>query len=62
MQFGMLWQARLNKERRGIGIDTYRQPIDHHVPHALFDDAGVFVMRGQRMPIGHEEKAFIFGL
>ena len=36
-------------------IDAAGQPVDHHVPDVLLDDFGRVVMRGERMPVGHEE-------
>ena len=62
MQFGMLRHARLDEQRRLRRIDTRRQPVDHHVPHAFFDHLRRIVMRGQRMPVRHEKQALVFVL
>jgi hypothetical protein len=57
MQFGMLGHFGLDEQCGMCRIDPCGQPIDHHVPHRLLDDLRIVVMRGQRVPVGHEEQA-----
>ena len=62
VQFGMLRHARLDEEMRHARIDAGRQPVDHHVPDARRDDVRLFVVGGERMPVGHEEEAVVLVL
>ena len=62
VQFGMFRHARLDEQRGLRRIDACGQPVDDHVPHALLDDLRRVVMRGQRMPVGHEKQALVLVL
>ena len=39
-----------------------RQPVDHHVPHALFDHQRAVVVGGQGVPVGDEVHAVVVRL
>ena len=58
----MLRHARLDEERGLRRIDAGGEPVDEHVPHGLLDDAGILVVRGERVPVGDEEEARILVL
>ena len=58
----MLGQTALQKERALLGIDASSEPIDHHFIHRSLNHFGVFIMRGQRMPIGHKIEALHLAL
>ena len=62
MQLGVLRHARLDEQRRLRRIDAGGQPVDHHVPYVLPDDLRIFVVRGQRMPVGDEKQALVLVL
>ena len=62
VQFGVRRDAGLDEQSGVIRIDPGGQPVHHHVPHALLDDMGFFVMGGQGVPVGHEKEAIVFGL
>ena len=57
MQFGMLRNMRLDEQLGITGVDAGSQPVDHHVPDALRDNVRLLVVRGERVPVGHEEEA-----
>ena len=61
-QLGVLGQAALDEDRRLFRVDAGGEPVDHHVVDIAFDDLAVFVMRGQRVPVGDEVEAVVFGL
>src|SRR6266849_3770784 len=62
MQFRMLRHLRLNEQRGDAGIEARRQPVDGHRPDVLLELRGILITRGERMPIGDEEKAFVLVL
>ncbi len=62
MQFGMFRHARLDEQRGLRRVDAGGQPVDDHVPHVLLDDLRGVVVRGQRVPVGHEEQALVLVL
>ena len=62
MQLGVFRHSGLNEQRGACRIDAGSQPVHHHVPHILLDDLRRVVMRGQRVPVRHEEQAFVFVL
>src|SRR5690606_38549934 len=49
--------ARLDEDGGGTGRYAGGEPVDDHVPNAVFDDLRVFVVRGERVPVGDEEEA-----
>ena len=62
MQFGMLWDFRLNKQGRRTMINARSQPIYDCGPDMLFNNLRILVMRRQRMPVGDKKHAFKFVL
>ena len=48
--------------RRVVGVDAGGEPVDHHVVDVLLDDAALFVVRRQRVPVGDEVEALELGL
>ncbi len=58
VQFGMCRHLRLQEDGRALGIEAGSQPVDHHLLQMLLQQAGVVVIGGQGMPVGHEEIAF----
>ena len=59
---GVLDDVGLKEDRGGCGIDAGRQPVDHHLAGVPLDIARVLVVRGQRVPVGDEEKAVVLEL
>ena len=57
VQLSMFGHFGLDEECGMRRIDPCCQPVDDHVPHGLLDDLRIVVMRGQRVPVGHEEQA-----
>ena len=62
VKFSVLRHPRLNEDGGGARVHPCRQPIDDRIPGVLLDVIGVFVVRGEGMPIGDEEEALIFVL
>ena len=62
MQLRVLRHVRLDEEDRLARIDACGEPVDHHVPAVLLEVRRALVVRGQRVPVGDEEKAGVFGL
>jgi len=58
VQLGVFGDLGLDENRGLVRIDSNRQPVDHHLESELGDLPRVFIMRGQRMPVGGEEQAF----
>ena len=56
----MFRHAGLDKQLGRTRIDPHGQPVDDIPPDALGNDARVFIVRGQGMPVGDKEKTFIF--
>jgi len=52
--------AGLDKDPGGARVDPGRQPVHDHVIDAVAYDLGGFVLRGQGMPVGDEEKTLVF--
>ena len=42
-----------------VWVDTYSQPVDHHVAGTFGDDRGIFVMRGERVPVRNEIETLV---
>ena len=42
-----------------VGVKARGQPVDHHVVDVALDHLTVLVVRGERMPVGHEEVALL---
>jgi hypothetical protein len=61
-QLGMLGQAALDEQRGLLGVDARGQPVHHHVVDIALDVGMVLVVRGHRMPVGHEKEAVELGL
>ena len=47
------------KMRRAVRVDADGEPVDEHLPDAVFDALGRFVVRRQRVPVGREVKALV---
>ncbi len=62
VQLGVLRHPRLDEERGIPRADPRCQPVDDHLPDALGDDTGIFVVGGQRVPVGDEEEALVLVL
>src|SRR5260370_7715003 len=58
----MFRHLRVNEQRGDAGIEARRQPVDGHRPDVLLELRGILIARGERMPIGDEEKAFVLVL
>ena len=58
----MLRHFGLDEDDGLVRIDTDGQPVDEHIPDGLLHDAGVGVVRGQSMPVGGKEEAFVLFL
>jgi hypothetical protein len=58
----VLRYPRLNKDGGGTRVNPRREPIDHRVPGVLLNVVGVFVVRGEGMPISDEEEALVLVL
>jgi hypothetical protein len=52
----------LNEQRGDAGIEAGCQPIDGHRPDIFLELRRVLEARGERMPVGDEEKAFVLVL
>ena len=61
-QLGVLGQPALDEDRRLVRVEAGGDPVDHHVVDVLLDHLAVFVVRGQRMPVGHEVEAVVLVL
>ena len=59
MQDRVIGVGGLDEDRRFIGIDPDREPIDEHLTDELPDAARVGIVRRKGMPIGDEEKAVV---
>ena len=55
-QLGMFGDARLHEQCRIARIDARRKPVDDHVARAFGNYRRIFVIGGQRVPVGDEEK------
>ena len=55
-------QAALQEDSALLGVQTGGQPVNHHFVDVLLDDLAAFVVRGQRVPVGHKVKALHLGL
>src|SRR5258708_23222051 len=62
MQFRMLRHLRLNEQRGDAGIEARRETEEGQRQDVLRELRGVLRARGERMPIGDEEKAFVLVL
>ena len=62
VQLRVLVHPGLDEQLRVAGVDARREPVDDHVPDVLADDAGFLVVRGQRVPVRHEEEALVLVL
>jgi len=62
MQLGVFDHLRLDEQGRFGRINAGRQPVDDHFPGRLLDAERIVVMRGQRVPVGNKEQAFVFML
>ncbi len=62
VQFGVFRHPRLHEQHRAARIDAGRQPVDDHVLRVFGDLLRVFVVGGQRVPVGGEEKAAVLVL
>ena len=58
-QLGVLGQAALDEDGRVVGVDAGGEPVDHHVVDVLLDDAALFVVRRERVPVGDEVEAVV---
>jgi len=57
VQLGVLGHARLHEQHRAARIDAGGEPVDDHVLRVRGHLLRVFVLGGQRVPVGGEEKA-----
>ena len=55
----MLGQTALQKQGALVGVEARGQPVDDHFEHIFFDHFAVFVVRGQRMPVGYKKVAIV---
>ena len=62
VQLRVLVHPRLDEQIRVAGVDARREPVDDHVPDAFPDDAGLFIVGGQCMPVRDEEEALVLVL
>ena len=62
VQFGVLGHLRLHEQRGDARVQSRRQPVDEHLVDEFGQLLGVFVARGQRMPVGDEEIALVLVL
>ncbi len=58
----MFGNSGLDKQGRCTGRNPGSEPVDHHVPDAVFNDLRIFVMSGQRVPVGDKKETLIFVL
>ena len=42
-----------------LGVEPGGEPVDDHVVDGLLDDLALFVVRGQRVPVGDEVEAVV---
>ncbi len=59
MQLRVLGHPGLHEDDGGARVDTRSEPVDHHVEGVLLDVAGILVAGRQRVPVRHEEEAFV---
>ena len=45
-----------------VRVEAGGEPVDHHVVDVALDDLALFVVRGQRVPVGDEEEALVLVL
>ena len=62
MQLGVFQNLRLDEQCGLRGIKPDRKPVCCDLQSVFCYGRRVFVMRGQRVPIGDEEKTFVFFL
>ena len=62
VQLGVLGHLRLHEQRGHARIEPGRQPVDEHLVDEFGELLGVFVARGQGMPVRDEEKALVLVL
>jgi hypothetical protein len=62
MQFGMLEDARLDKDRAFFGVEPHGQEIDQKVPDRLPDRFRVGIAARKGVPVGDKVVAFVFFL
>ena len=62
VQFSVFRYAGLDKQGGRSGIHTCRQPVNHHLPDALFDNFRIFIVSRQGMPVSNEEMTIVFML
>ena len=62
VQLGVLEDARLNEQCGFFGVEADGEPVDRDLQRIFGDGAGVFVMRGERVPVGDEIKTVVFVL
>ena len=62
VQLGVLGHLRLHEQRGDSGIQARRQPVDEHLVDEFGELLGVFVARGQGMPVRDEEIALVLVL
>src|SRR5687768_4438659 len=58
MQFSVFGDSGLNEQGSSTRRHAGCQPVSNHVPDAVFDNVGIFVMRGQGVPVGDEKETF----
>ena len=59
VQFGVFRHQRLHEHRAFIWVESRRQPIGDHRHRVLFEERGVGVIAGQRVPVSDEVIALI---
>src|SRR6185437_15011674 len=62
MQFGMLWNVRLNEHGAALRIKPGGQPVQQDLERVLLDARGIGVVGGERVPVSKEEKAIVLVL
>jgi hypothetical protein len=61
-QFGVFGQAALDEDGALLGVQAGGDPVHDHVVDVALHHLALFVVRGQRMPVGDEEEALVFVL
>ena len=58
-KLGVFLDFGLNENGGKLRIEPRAQPVHNHFPGVLLDFLGVCVVRGERVPVGDKEKAFV---
>ena len=62
VQLSVLGHLRLHEQRGDSRVQAGRQPVDEHLVDEFGELLGVFVARGQGVPVGDEEIALVLVL